>query len=87
LCLLAMPMGSVTYPPVLPQLILGSCVLEMTSVLVSVGIDSLQDAAVTSLLDKGTSPTQQLVRIDLALTGICKRMKLLNRAWSRTATG
>ena len=85
LCLAAIPLGSATYPPVCAQLILGSAVLEMTSVLICADVDSLRDAVATSLLDKGLGPHQQLAHIDGALRGIRGRMEVLNKIWGKSA--
>ena len=84
LCLVAIPVGAITYPAVLAQLALGSAVLEMTSNLVSADVDSLRDAVVASLLDKGLGPSQQLARIDGALVATRRRMNVLNKTWGRS---
>mmetsp|Transcript_39274 Transcript_39274/g.79325 ORF Transcript_39274/g.79325 Transcript_39274/m.79325 type:complete len:440 (+) Transcript_39274:250-1569(+) len=79
--IIAIPLGTIAYVPVVAQFTLSNCVLEVTSVLVSADVDSFRDDVMSSFLDPGLETSQRVAKVDYALNGIRKRAILLNKTW------
>jgi hypothetical protein len=79
--LIAIPLGTVSYVSVLAQLILSTCMLEMTSLLACADVDLVRDEVMMDLMNVGLESSQRVAKIDHSLNGIRKRTILLNKTW------